>query len=113
MKKTQLQQLIREELNKINEEEYDFYRDYKAGTITKDEYDSLVKRFQASQRNFRGGQPRRAVQSIYLNIPFSKKDDLKSIYGKALRWDSDKKSWYYLTGSGQSLPDDLTPFKTK
>ena len=113
MKKLQLQQLIREEIKKINEEEYDFYRDYKAGTISKDEYDSLVKRFQDKQRNFRAGKPRGTVQSIYLNIPFSKKDDLKSIYGKALRWDSDKKSWYYLTGSGQSLPDGLAPFKTK
>ena len=30
----------------VAEDEYDYYRDYKAGLISKDEYDSLVRRFQ-------------------------------------------------------------------
>jgi ribonuclease HI len=36
-----------------------------------------------------------ASDRIYLNVPFSKKDEVKS---KGAKWDSDKKKWY-ITGS--------------
>ena len=44
----QLRSIIKESL--LTEEESDYYRDYKAGTISRREYDQLVRRFQ-------GGRP--------------------------------------------------------
>jgi len=42
----ELKKIIKEEISLLNEEEYDYYRDYRAGTITRDEYLQLVKDFQ-------------------------------------------------------------------
>ena len=44
--KSELRQIIKEELQRLNEEESDYYRDYKAGTISRREYEELVDRFQ-------------------------------------------------------------------
>lgn len=42
-----IREIIREELQSLtNEEEYDYYRDYRAGLISADEYERLVNRFQ-------------------------------------------------------------------
>jgi hypothetical protein len=47
--KHDLRSIIKEEVTRLlKEEEYDYYRDYKAGTITRDEYLQLVKDFQRS-----------------------------------------------------------------
>ena len=40
----QLRSIIKESL--LTEEESDYYRDYRAGTISRKEYDQLVRRFQ-------------------------------------------------------------------
>lgn len=36
---------------------------------------------------------------IYLNVPFSEKDEVKNAKG---RWDNDKKQWYYLSDQDSS-----------
>ena len=48
--KDQLRKMIAESL--LTEEEYDYYRDYKAGTITYDEYKQMVKDFQSNQPRY-------------------------------------------------------------
>ena len=43
--KRQLRRIIRESVRLLNEEEYDYYRDYKAGLISREQYEKLVDRF--------------------------------------------------------------------
>ena len=45
----QLRRIVREAAGALNEEEYDYYRDYKAGLISRDQYEKLVDRFQGGR----------------------------------------------------------------
>lgn len=45
----QLRRIVREAAGALNEEEYDYYRDYKAGTISREQYEDLVDRFQGGR----------------------------------------------------------------
>ena len=47
----QIRSIIKESL--LTEEESDYYRDYRAGTISRREYDQLVNRFQGGSKSSR------------------------------------------------------------
>lgn len=99
----------------LNEEEYDYWRDYQRGLIDKATYDKLSKRFQKRNRSYtsKRRKARKRGEPVYLDIKYREKDDLKRKYGKALRWDPDKKSWYYLLQRGEDLPTGLEKRKSK
>lgn len=101
-------EVIKEGLEELlNEEEYDYWRDYKAGTIDKATYDRLVKQFQS--RNKRRRRPK--GKRVYLDVPYRDKDKLKKKF-KYLFWDPDKKSWYYVIfSSAGELPKDLEKYR--
>jgi hypothetical protein len=111
--KSQLREIIRETI--LNEEEYDYWRDYKAGTITRQQYDQLVKDFQRRNKpvhpyaKWQSLKNQHGTARIYLNIPFKDKDMFKKKYFSIL-WDNDKRSWYMeipkskVKFSGELLP---------
>lgn len=45
----QLRRIVREAAGALNEEESDYYRDYKAGLISREQYEKLVDRFQGGR----------------------------------------------------------------
>jgi hypothetical protein len=97
LSKTALREIIREAL--LNEEEYDHWRDYKAGLISREEYDQAIKDFQQKNKpvhpyaRWSSLKDKYGTARIYLNIPFKDKDTIKKKYFSIL-WDTDKKSWY-------------------
>lgn len=96
--------VINEDL--LTEEEYDYYRDLYGPDPRK--WPASARRSEPSYSRRRTSRSRAPKGTpIYLDIPFREKDDLKKKHGKALRWDPDKKSWYYLLQRGESLPKDL------
>jgi len=101
-----MQEVIHEVLN---EEEYDYWRDYQAGVIDRATYDRLVKQFQQRHSGYQRGRARARQRGnpVYLDVKFREKDSLKQKHGKALRWDPEKKLWYYLLEPGDQLPKDL------
>ncbi len=111
--KSALQEIIREAL--LNEEEYDYWRDYKAGTITRQEYDQLVKDFQTGTRSSSPSLRWKALKNkygtakIYLDIPFKDKDTFKKKYFSIL-WDTNKRSWYMeIPKSPVKFSEELLP----
>jgi hypothetical protein len=100
----------------LTEEEYDYYRDYKAGNIDKATYDKLVKDFQKTVPKsthpyvkWKDAINKYGSVIIYLNISFSEKDKFKKNYF-GIKWDSSKKSWYIeipKTPAGVKFTDDL------
>lgn len=57
-----------EESTNLSEEEYDYYRDYKAGLISYDEYQRLVKQFQDREKQQRYSQASNDKGPWYLKI---------------------------------------------
>lgn len=100
--RSQLKEIIREEIKHLNEEEYDIWRDYKAGTLTKQEYERAIADYRKKQQrlsrhpysNYKNDLLVFGEMRIYFNIPFDKKDEFKKFYGA--RWDDKKKKWYLL-----------------
>lgn len=105
--KSELREIIRETL--LNEEEYDYWKDYKSGTITRQEYDQLVRDFERENRpvhpyaRWKSLKNKYGTSKIYLNIPFKDKDKFKKKYFSIL-WDKDKRSWY------MEIPKSLVKF---
>lgn len=76
------------EEGELNEDEYDYLRDLRAGLISKDEYNKLVQQFQ----NQTSSQTRPVeVKRHYFIVPFADKDKAKN-YG--MKFDPDRKQWY-------------------
>lgn len=102
MKKSELKKIIREELQRLSEDEYDIWRDYKSGSLTKQEYEKALAAFKRretkltkhSYANYKDDLMVFGQMKIYFNIPFDKKDEFKKYYGS--RWDSNKKKWYLI-----------------
>lgn len=114
---TQLKETIRSLIKEIlNEEEYDYWRDYKLGTITRQEYDQLVRDFQKTVPKsthpyvkWKNSIKTYGSVIVYLNISFSEKDKFKKNYF-GIKWDSSKKSWYIempKNPSGVKFSDEL------
>lgn len=96
----------------LTEEEYDYYRDMYGPDPRK--WPASARRSEPShsrRRTSRSSQPKGTP--VYLDIPFREKDELKKKHGKALRWDPNEKSWYYLLKRGESFPKDLEKRKKK
>jgi hypothetical protein len=62
--KRQLRKIISEESKLLKEEEYDFYRDYRAGLISREEYEQAVRNFQ--RRSGYSTRPRRTRKTTYV-----------------------------------------------
>jgi len=62
--KQQLRRIIKEEKALLAEEPSDYYKDYKAGTITREEYEELVRQYNERERSYsyRPRQPRKTVK---------------------------------------------------
>ena len=64
--KASLKQIIKEELTLLNEEEADFYRDYKMGLISYEDYQDAVRQFRSD-----GGfspDPRAAERDVFRSL---------------------------------------------
>jgi hypothetical protein len=92
-----LREIIRETI--LNEDEYDHWRDYKAGLISRETYNQLIKDFQRTTKSvhpyakWQSLKNQHGTTRIYLDIPFKDKDTFKKKYFSIL-WDNDKRSWY-------------------
>lgn len=83
------------------EDYYDYWRDYKAGTIDKETYDRLVRDLERQEKSrskhpyalFKDRIRQYGSSRLYLDIPYSQKDTFKKKY-YGIRWDPTKKSWY-------------------
>ena len=62
--KRQLRRIIKEEKALLMEEPSDYYRDYKAGTITRQEYEALVRQYNEREGSYsyRPRRPRKTVK---------------------------------------------------
>jgi|SRR6056300_617148 len=99
IKRNHIQTLINESLN---EEYYDYLRDYRAGLIDKKTFDALVAQEKDRERQamrhpyakYKDDLMKYGEMKIYFNIPYSMKDRFKKYYGA--RWDNNRKQWYLL-----------------
>lgn len=79
----------------LNEEEYDYYKDYKAGSIDWETYQRLSKEFQrksGSSSSYRKKRQPTVVDKVYFDIPYSKKDRYKNRF--ILKWSPNVKKWW-------------------
>lgn len=111
--KSHIQKLISES---INEEYYDYLRDYRAGLIDKKTFDALVAQEKDRERQamrhpyakYKDNLMKYGEMEIYFNIPYSMKDKFKNYYGA--RWDKQRKQWYLLLGKTNTRLGDLMKY---
>ena len=101
--KQQLRRIIKEEKALLAEEPSDYYKDYKAGTITREEYEELVRQYNERERSYsyRPRQPRKTVK-VGLEATKERLDVIRRVRAK-------KDSSFLLSISNQlSMGRDLT-----
>lgn len=111
--KSHIQKLINES---INEEYYDYLRDYRAGLIDKKTFDAVVAADRERERRanqhpyarYKESLMKYGEMKIYFNIPYSMKDEFKTYYGA--RWDKQRKQWYLLLGKTNTRLRDLLKY---
>lgn len=100
----------------VNEEYYDYLRDYRAGLIDKKTFDALVAQEKDRERQamrhpyakYKDNLMKYGEMRIYFNIPYSMKDKFKGYYGA--RWDGKRKQWYLLLGKTRTRIGDLMKY---
>lgn len=111
--KSHIQKLINESLN---EDYYDYYRDYKHGLIDKKTFDAVVAQEREKERRaslhpyvkYKEDLAKYGSMEIYFNIPYSMKDKFKNYYGA--RWDNKRKQWYLLIAKKNTRLGDIAKY---